>query len=136
MAIISNTDIARAIYMTTKDKTGSHLVDSLKEVVKFLARKRLLSRTNNILSTLGKIVNQEAGIVKAKVSSARKLHHETKTNLTHKLEKHYQAKEVIFEEIIDEKLLGGMRVEVEDEVIDLTLKNKINQLQAHLIRNA
>jgi len=35
---------------------------------------------------------------------------------------------------VDEKLLGGFRIEVNDEVIDLTLKNKAEKLQEHLTK--
>ena len=43
--------------------------------------------------------------------------------------------QVIFKEKIDEKLLGGFRIEVNDEVIDLTLKNKIFKLEEYLTRS-
>ncbi|MDP2789402.1 MAG: ATP synthase F1 subunit delta [bacterium] len=135
MANISHNDIAKAIYMSVKDKTGGQLATSLQDVVKFLARKRLLSKSPAILSSLEKIFNQEEKIIKAKVISVKKLHNETKTHLIHKLEKRYNAHKVFLEEFLDEKLLGGIRIEVEDEVIDLSMKNKINKLQEHLIKN-
>ncbi|PIP69006.1 F0F1 ATP synthase subunit delta, partial [Candidatus Nomurabacteria bacterium CG22_combo_CG10-13_8_21_14_all_32_8] len=50
------------------------------------------------------------------------------------LKERYKAKEIFLTEVLDEKLLGGMRIEVNDEIIDLTVKNKIKKLQEHLIR--
>ena len=120
--------------MSTKDKSGHELSNTLKDVVDFLHRKRLLNKSKDVLFKLNKIINKEKGILIVKVSSAQKLHGHEKEDLQHLLKKRYHAHEVILEEHIDERLLGGIRVEVGDEVIDLSLKNKINKLQEHLTR--
>ena len=135
MAKTSNNDIARAIYLHTKGKTGSELAQSLKEAVKFLSRKRLMSKSELILKELGDIIDHEEGRLKVKIKSAAKIGdhamHDLKKNLLNK----YQAREIKVIEEENKNLLGGMRIEIEDEVIDLTLKNKIGQLQEHLTRN-
>ncbi len=134
MTTLSNNDIAQAIYLSTKDKTGHQLSLFLGQVVKFLDRKRLLGKTKDILLRLKKITNQEHGIVEAKVSSVTKLQEETKKKIIHALKKRYEAKEVVLIESLDEKLLGGIRIEANDEIIDASIKNKINKLQEYLIR--
>lgn len=132
--ILSNNNIAEAIYLATKDKTGTHLHESLRGVVKFLAKKRFLSKSKDILNNLDQIINKENGVVMVRVSSARKLDEETKTHIKHSLKKRYSAKEIILHETKDENLLGGVRIEAKDEIIDLTARNKINQLQEYLTR--
>jgi len=134
MATLSNNDIARAIYLVSKDKTHTELHDINNKVVKFLARRRLLSKTEDILERLDKIINHESGKIVVKVLSARKLKEELKKELIFFLKKRYKAKEVILTETIDEKLLGGIGIEINDEIIDLTVKNKIKKLQEYLIR--
>jgi len=133
MANISNIDIARAIYLACKDNIGNE-PSFLKDVVKFLARKRFLYRAKDILFNLEKIIHQENGIITAKVKSARILSEETKREITHSLKKLYSARKVLYKESVDENLLGGIRIEVNDEIIDLTVKNKINKLQEYLTR--
>lgn len=135
MKTLTNNDIARSIYLSTKDKKGAELKDSLENVTKFLARRRLISKSKGILESLEKIINKEEGVVVARVSSVEKLSHKTKEELTHLLKKRYEAKSVTIEEILDERLLGGVRVEVWDEVLDVSIKNKIVQLQEYLERN-
>ncbi|OGI68483.1 ATP synthase F1 subunit delta [Candidatus Nomurabacteria bacterium RIFCSPHIGHO2_01_FULL_42_15] len=135
MTVISNNDIARAIYSGAKEKHGHELSLYQKNVVNFLFRKRLLSKAPEILSQLRKIINKEEGRIIAKVSSVEKLSHKIKEDLTHSLKKRYSAKEVILEEKLDEKLIGGIKLEVNNEVIDLSVKNKIGKLQEHLERN-
>lgn len=134
MPKISNIDIAQAIYLATKDKTGAALHESVSAAAKTIKRRGLLSRAPAILESLEKIVDRAEGTVRAKVTSARKLHSETKTHLKNKLETRYRAKKIIFEEFLDENLLGGMRIEAEDEVIDLSLREKIKKLQAEFIK--
>lgn len=131
MAAISNNDIARSIYSFLQDKGGTEAENS-KKIVQFLFRKRLLSKSNDILSKLENIFNAEMGIVKVKVSCAGKLRDSARKDLMNFLKRRYGAKEFILEEHFDESLLGGLRVEVGDEVADLTLKNKIGKLQEYL----
>lgn len=133
MASISNNNIAHAIYLASK---GHDKNDLPSRVVKFLAKKRLLSRAPDILVRLNKIINEDEGIVVAKVTSAKKIDETTNKKILETLVSRYKAKEVRLMEINDEKLLGGFKVEVDDEIIDLTIKNKIEKLQEYLIKSA
>lgn len=133
MTTISNNDIARAIYLSTLGKTDDQQATLLKRTTKFLARHRLLGKSQTILTQLGKVINAENGIVEAKVFSAETLTDKVKKNLIQILTKRYSAKGVTILEKIDEKLLGGVRIEVNDEVLDMTLKNKVGKLKEYLI---
>ena len=132
MRTISTNDIARAIYESSKDKHGKELEAHLKKVTEFLAKRRLLAKKDEILRKVEGIANLSLGIVKGKVLTAVELSTHTKNELTHSLKKRYGAKEIKLEEKINEELLGGFRIEVGDEVIDLSLKNKVRQLKEHL----
>ena len=134
MTTLSNNDITCAIYLVSKDKTHAELHNVIDKVVKFLVRKRLLSKTGDILERLNKIINNENKKIVVKLLSAKKLKEEIKKELIFFLRERYKAKGVILKEIIDEKLLGGIRVEINNEIIDLTIKNKIKKLQEYLIR--
>jgi F-type H+-transporting ATPase subunit delta len=131
---MTNNTVAQAIYLVSKDKTGTELSSSLDKIVKFLVRKRLMSKKDAILESLSKIVNKEEGRVVVYLKSVSKLTEETKKDIAELLKKNYSAKEFKFIESLDEKLLGGVRIEVNNEVIDLSIKNKIGQLQEHLKR--
>ena len=132
MAKISNQDIAKSIYQTLKDKSGSAYSLALKNIVNFLARRRLFSQAPEIFNRLQRIVDQEQGAIRAKVSSAKPLGTRLKHDLIKILERRYKAKEIIFNEEVDEKLIGGFKFEVGDEVIDLSIKNKIKKLTEYL----
>jgi F-type H+-transporting ATPase subunit delta len=132
MTVILNNNIAEAIYLASKDAKEEK--QFLHKVIQFLVKKRLLSKAPDILLALGKIINDHNKVVVAKVSSVNKINETTNKEIAEILMKRYSAKEVNFVEILDEKLLGGYKIEVNDEVIDLTIKNKLKRLQEHLTR--
>ena len=136
MTTISNNSIARAIYLASKGKNHAEQSLIFPKVIQFLFRRRLLSEAPDILLRLSKIINDNEGRIAAKVSSAEKISKTIKKGLAHSLAKRYSAKEVVLLEILDKKLLGGFKIEVNDEVIDLTIKNKIGKLREYLISKA
>ena len=130
----TNNKIANAIYLASKDKTGSSLSAIFQNTVTFLHRRHLLSKAPAILSQLENIINDKEGRVVVKIKSAKPLAPHFKKELIIVLKKRYEAEEINLVESLDEKLLGGIRIEVKDEVIDLTIKNKITKLQEYLTR--
>jgi F-type H+-transporting ATPase subunit delta len=132
MTAISNNNIAEAIYLAAKDSKEE--VQFFKKVVHFLVRKRLLSKSKEILLHLNKIINDVEGKIMVKVSSQRKLNENSKKEIIQVLSRRYGEKNIILEEKLDEKLLGGFKIEAKDEIIDLTIKNKLGKLQEYLTR--
>jgi F-type H+-transporting ATPase subunit delta len=133
MTAISNNSIAEAIYLASKDAKEEK--QFFHKVIQFLVRKRLLSKSKDILLSLNKIINEKEGRLVVKVSSQKKLTENIKKEITQSLSRRYGGKTIILEESLDEKLLGGYKIEVNDEVIDLTIKNKLGRLQEYLTRN-
>lgn len=135
MAITTNNNIARAINLASKgyDKENEHLF--FQKVIKFLNKRRLLRQAPDILQKLERIRNNEDGIIAAEIKSPKKLDESIKKSLTDILAKHYSAKSVNFTEKLDEKLLDGWKIEINDEIIDLSMRNRINKLKEHLIKN-
>lgn len=135
MASISIKNLTQAIYDSSFDKEGKILDDILLKTATFLRNKNLLGKKEEILKNLEKIINKEEGIIKIKVSTEIKLKIETQKEIEEFIKKKYKIKTVIIEEKIDAKLLGGIKIEIGDEIIDGTLLNKIKQLQTYLITN-
>src|SRR3989338_2132751 len=120
MTVISNNQIARAIYLFSKDKSSAEQPLVFNKIIQFLVRERLLSKASNIILQLERIINQEENRMAVQVSSAEKLEEKTKEHLKQNLKRIYSKKnvrEVMFIEKLDKDLLGGMRLETNDEVI-------------------
>jgi F-type H+-transporting ATPase subunit delta len=135
MAKVSTKNIALAIKDMTKGKSGSELDRVLVDIVNFLVNKRLMSKSGEILKKLEEMLDKDDGVVRAKITYKEKPEKKLTNQLEELLKKRYKAKDMIIEEKEDRGILGGVKVEVGDEIIDLTFKNKIKQLQNYLITN-
>jgi F-type H+-transporting ATPase subunit delta len=135
MATISNNQIAQAIYLASLDAGSRDQKVFLKNIVNFLSKKKLLSRSSLILEKLEETVNKGEDRLMVKVGSAVKLDEKTKISILHSLKHKYKVKEVALKEVVDDRLIGGLRFEIGNEVIDLTVRNRMNKLQEHLIKN-
>ncbi len=134
MATLSFKNIAQGIYEGAKEHKNS--TSYFQNVLKFLAKRKLVSKAPQILEELKKIVNKENGILEAKVSTASRLGATERYELIQELKKRYKAHDINLTEVIKESLLGGMKVEVGDEVIDLSTKGKILKLKTYLMQSA
>jgi ATP synthase F1 delta subunit len=132
MATASNKHIAYALYEATYGKQGKDLNLVLAESVEFLAKKQLLSKAPDILKELEKIIDQKEGIIRAQIHTSTHLTDTQETEIKHQIKERYKANEVHLEIIEDKKLLGGIKIHVADEIIDLTLAHTLSQLQNHL----
>ena len=135
MATISINNLARAIYESSKNKDGAELDAVSKKIINLILKKHLMSRSKEILNKLEKLVDKNEEVVRVKVSSRAKLEKGITDEIEDFIKKRYKAKNTVLEFNVNPKLLGGIKLEVEDEVIDMTLKNKVNRLKEFLIRN-
>ena len=128
-------DIASAIYSSVKNTKGSELDAMITRSIELIVKKRLLSRSNSILSKIQDLIDKDTRTIRVKISSPRAIEKTLKQQLITTLKKRYKAQEVIVEEIQKEDLIGGIKIEIGDEVIDATLQNKVKKLQEYLIKN-
>lgn len=134
MSTISNSNIAEAIYLFSKDNVHVSHSEMYGKILRFLAHRRLFGRSKEILTELRKIINRDRGIVEVEITSATGLGENIRKDITHTLAKRYNAKEVVLIEKVNNRVLGGFRAESNGEVIDFTIKNKFKKLQEHLTR--
>jgi F-type H+-transporting ATPase subunit delta len=135
MSKISTKNVAEAIYELTRNKTGPELFKTLSEVKDFLVKKRLISKSAEILKKLTDLINQEQGVSEARLTVLKDPSKKVIEKLTEILKKRYHSKVILFETKVDKSIIGGMKIEIGDEIIDLSVKNKIVQLQNHLLTN-
>jgi F-type H+-transporting ATPase subunit delta len=79
--------------------------------------------------------NEYAGIQPVYVHTAYELSDDQKAELTEALEK-YTGKSVESHFQIDESLIGGVAVRIEDTVIDGTVRYKLDKLEEHFMQPA
>ncbi|MEK7471291.1 MAG: F0F1 ATP synthase subunit delta [Patescibacteria group bacterium] len=134
MAKISPKNIAEAVYEATKNKSGQGLAFVLKRSAQIIKEKRMLGKSNEVLSALQNIFDKKTGTVRMKVTTTNNIGIEEKSKLESEIKEKYKAQIVIGEFFKKEELLGGMKIEVGDEILDNTYKNKLQKLEKFLIQ--
>jgi F0F1-type ATP synthase delta subunit len=135
MKLRSTKKLAEAIYQSAKGKTGKDLENALVNASEFLKKNRLLGKGKEILAELEKIIDKDEKVLRARVESAETLSKRMMEELEESLKKKYKAHSVVIDQKENEKLISGIKIEARDEIIDLTLRNRLNKLQTHLIKN-
>jgi len=134
MAKISSKNFAEAIYRATAGKSGSELDRMLKRSAQVLQAKRMLGKAENILNALQDIIDKKTGTIRMKVITAKDLASGEIKKLENEVKEKYKAQIVKAEFFKKKELLGGMRIEVRDEVLDATYKKKLLKLEKFLMQ--
>lgn len=135
MANISIKNLARAIYESSQNKDEAKTVEVAAEVVSLLDKKHLMGKSKAILDELERIIDKEGNTVRAQISTGSTMTDKVKKEVEELLKKRYKADHLILTHKDDPNLLGGIKIEVGDEVIDTTIRNKMIKLQNYLITN-
>ncbi|MDQ3075687.1 MAG: F0F1 ATP synthase subunit delta [bacterium] len=134
MSKISPKNFAEAVHEATHGKSGAELELVLKRAGKILKNKRLLGKSKEILVALQGIVDKKTNTVRMKVTTAKKITQEERSKIEARIKEKYKAEKVVSEFFEKEELLGGMRVEVENEVLDNTYWARLQKLEKFLIQ--
>ncbi len=133
MATISTTHMAKSIYAAIGNKKGDELQAVLSNTVKTLSSNGLLSKSDAILEKLQDLIDEGENTIRATVYSVNTLESGLLKKIEQELKKRYNVEKVHIISIEDTKLLGGIKIEVHDEIIDLSIEKKVSQLKKHLL---
>lgn len=107
---------------------SDHIEDVTKHLLSVLSgksRERLLEEiTNQFL----RLYNQHQGIIDVRVVSAAELSAEQKKELEKELEAS-TGKKILLETEVDQELIGGLKVIIDDTVTDGTVKHKLDRIR-------
>jgi F-type H+-transporting ATPase subunit delta len=109
------------------------LVDTLHKFLLLLVEKSRLSLLPLIYEAMTKLVDQEKSRLQVTIVSATPVAESEINQITQSLMRAKHKKEVRMHSVIDQSLLGGIRVEVEGMVFDATLKAKLFALKSKLL---
>ncbi len=118
------------------DEIFSDILDSsIMSLLKLLVEKERIDYIKGIIENYKDFYMNYCNMVKAYVTSANELDDGQKRKLSLKLTK-LLNKTVAIEYTIDDSLLGGLLIRVEDQIIDTTIKGKLESLKAELLYDA
>jgi F-type H+-transporting ATPase subunit delta len=105
------------------------------ETFKFLmilVKRDRINLLKFVIANYLELVYETASIKMIEVSTAFAFSNSQKNTLVQKLKELTNAREIRLEVTIDPDLIGGFLIKTESKVIDLTIKNQLQQLAKHL----
>ncbi|PIZ96262.1 MAG: ATP synthase F1 subunit delta [Candidatus Magasanikbacteria bacterium CG_4_10_14_0_2_um_filter_33_14] len=124
---ISNKQFAEALYELTVGLSTSDLDIVLKNFVDLLAKKHKIKQTKNIIAEFETILKKKQGIVELEITSARELD----KGIVEKIKQAFSKKAESVEKI-DKNLIGGIKVKIEDKILDASVKTQLSNLKKSL----
>lgn len=115
-------DIAYAVRTLATKQSSARLS---KAIASYLARERRTSELDAIMREVARQRTAEDGVTEANITSAYPLSDSVKRDLS----KLIDADRVVLNETIDKDVIGGVRMETSDSDLDLTVRNRLNQLR-------
>ncbi|SFC22225.1 ATP synthase F1 subunit delta [Butyrivibrio sp. YAB3001] len=100
----------------------------LMNFIKILIEKGLLREFSACYKRFRKSYNDAHGIADALVTTAVKLSDSQLAGLSEKLEK-ISGKKILLEQKVDANVLGGVRVDLEGQLFDGTVKGRLSELR-------
>ena len=134
MKKVTTTNLAQALYETLENAEESKHMGLIKNFVILLSQKHMLGKCDEILKAYQTLLLKESAVVEATVTLKERLDKNTVHALREALKKRHKAKDVHIIEKVDERIIGGMKIQIGDTIYDRTLKNNLTQLASQLTR--
>ncbi|OGS18649.1 MAG: ATP synthase F1 subunit delta [Elusimicrobia bacterium RIFOXYA2_FULL_40_6] len=106
----------------------TRLLPDMEECLTVLIKKGKISLLRDILEELKKLQQGKENVQEISVESSWELSEKEKKDLEAKL-KSFTGRKVIVQYDLNEELIGGLVVKIDDQVIDNSLKAKLNGLK-------
>ena len=124
--------LAQSIYRALLDKNKTTAQEIVDNFLVYLKKHHYLFLLNLILAELKNLEYQKKNILAVEITSARVLD----KNILSEISKYLKKKsdqEIVLSENIDTNLLAGLKIKYQDQVLDLSLKKQINNLNKSLV---
>ena len=123
--VYSREDISNAIgELSEKMELG----EFMKNALSLMAMRRRLFVLPHLLARLDELIAEDKGLVKADVVSAKALSDEQMQRLQESLHE-IAGKEVRFDAVVDERLIGGLIVKLGSKMVDSSLRTKLLNIE-------
>jgi len=96
--------------------------------IELLLNSKRFNLIENIAKKYSEFLNKEKNRINIKITSPFEVTKDEIQKISKKYEKIYKAKESEYEFILDEGLIGGIKVEIDGIIYDDTLKTKLNEI--------
>jgi F-type H+-transporting ATPase subunit delta len=133
MKITAN-QYAKTLFEITADKTKQEIDAVVANFLKVLIKNRKIKLATKIIEKFSEIFNKENGIVEAEVTTKSDMGQATSDKIKKFIKEKYKTEKVEINNVIDEKIQGGIIIRVGDEVMDASISNQLKNLKIQLAK--
>jgi len=126
---------AKALLESIHNKSKAEIKKIIDAWLYELQSKNLLRKKSQLLAEVQALRDEEKQIIRANITSARKLASSTLKQAATMIQKRTGAKEIIFQEQIETKLGGGLILHFNDTVLDASLQTVTAELAETISEN-
>jgi len=119
---------AQALYDSLKDVKEGEIDLIFKNFYSILLRNNDLKLINKIIEKIEEIDKEERGVVEVEVTGAKEIDKDLVSKLRNLI-----GKKAEIQEKVDPGLIGGLKIQINDLLIDGSIKAKLNKLKRSLI---
>ena len=113
-------------------EAGLDLPTLPKNLARLLVRKNRTALAGEIATSFRALVEQREGVARAKAVTAVELSEPERQALEQRLEKE-TGRKVILETEVDPSLIGGVRVQIGDQLVDASTRARLSALRNNLV---
>lgn len=128
---------SKAIEKSSKEQVLHDFVQDFSELTKnfihTIYNYHMMNRLNHIVNEFEKLYDYHNRTVVAKVTTAVPLSEDQKQRLADTFAKKMKAKKVIFNEVVEPEILGGVIIETENRVIDGSVRFNFEKLKKQIL---
>ena len=132
MKFFNSPNISKELKKRIIKDSFSGVSEMLMNFLYLLVDKQRLNNLNEIVESYVSLANFVSNIAQGTLYSVRKLEQDEISSLEESLSKKLNKK-VILENAIDESLISGVRVEIDQKIYDGSLKHELSQMKDYLI---
>lgn len=119
---------AKALYESLKEAKEDEVDLVFKNFYGILLRNNDLKIINKIIEKIEEIDKEKRGVVEVEVTGAKEIDKDLVSKLRNLI-----GKKAEIQEKVDPSLIGGLKIQINDLLIDGSIKAKLNKLKRSLI---
>lgn len=131
---ISAKQYGEALYQAVKEKKDSDVKDAINNFFSILIQNNDMAKAEETVVEFEKIWNEQEEIIEAKIISARELDNKIVKLLNGYIVELSGAKKVSLNQEVNKNILGGVIIKYEDRVLDGSLRMRLGELKAEMVK--
>ena len=126
---ISTQQYAKTLLEITENKTEKEISGIVVRFAEVLQKNKQIRNTAKIIEKFSGLYNAKHGIVEATIITKDKIKDGEIKKIENYIKEKYGAKEIIVNNVVDEKIKGGIIIKVGDEILDGSVANQLKRFK-------